>query len=497
MALKRDQLDRKLPVPPKYFLIRVGAEFIRESEEATKPHCGRGSVNGKASERAAVSSGANSVRFPPDLVDSYFEELLHSPTCQCTGTLAQGGEGSEIGAVHALSFRSTGGHIFRHDGGKREIPEKTRLRAASGDPAGNLTRFALVGGGWSNHHTTAAPCGIVESSRWLSAVSVIGTIVSSGDELCSGFEWPHRQGSETPGPAPVTDVEWPAFSRVPLRLTGRSFSCHHLSAPLEVPSEWSDYSPPTYAIRVRFPVGSLLDVRARESYWTMPLFGGFFFLSRGSPRFLPRALHSGAAPCSPHFTLTGSQDLEVKSHSILSHATPHFSGVLDGKRSRTMIIVSCHRVGDYASPELLLKSCLWTLECCRESGLDLIKARGLAGNRAVSTHWLSAVTVECNDWTSILQEVSNTQPFVSEDKNNALEPPVRLSAGAATKRAKAKVGPSRDWWGPRAKPNIGPLRRAKTRVHTAFAAFVERLQSGDGLAAFPGPTPISERSREI
>ncbi|KAJ8890868.1 hypothetical protein PR048_010377 [Dryococelus australis] len=62
------------------------------------------------------------------------------------------------------------------------------------------------------------------------------------------------------------------------------------------------------AIRVRFPAGSRTDFRMQELRWTMPLVGGF---SRGPPVY--PALHSGATPQSRHFTLIGSQDLDVKS----------------------------------------------------------------------------------------------------------------------------------------------------------------------------------------
>ncbi|KAJ8872282.1 hypothetical protein PR048_025884 [Dryococelus australis] len=44
--------------------------------------------------------------------------------------------------------------------------------------------------------------------------------------------------------------------------------------------QWLDYSPPTKAIRVRFPAGLLHDFRMRDSCRTMSLVDGF---SRGSP----------------------------------------------------------------------------------------------------------------------------------------------------------------------------------------------------------------------
>ncbi|KAJ8886471.1 hypothetical protein PR048_012682 [Dryococelus australis] len=45
-------------------------------------------------------------------------------------------------------------------------------------------------------------------------------------------------------------------------------------------AQWLAHSPPTTAIRVRSPAGTLPGPRMWESYWTMPLPGG---LSRGTP----------------------------------------------------------------------------------------------------------------------------------------------------------------------------------------------------------------------
>ncbi|KAJ8867470.1 hypothetical protein PR048_031272 [Dryococelus australis] len=61
------------------------------------------------------------------------------------------------------------------------------------------------------------------------------------------------------------------------------------------------------------------DFRKWESCHTMSLVGGF---SRGS--LVAPPLHSKAAPYSPHFTLTGSQDLTVKSRpKLFTHSLTH------------------------------------------------------------------------------------------------------------------------------------------------------------------------------
>ncbi|KAJ8894645.1 hypothetical protein PR048_007309 [Dryococelus australis] len=81
------------------------------------------------------------------------------------------------------------------------------------------------------------------------------------------------------------------------------------------------------------------DFRMWESYQAMPLVGGFF---RGSPVSPP--FNSGAIPYSPHFTLIGSQDLNVKSHPNLSHrqnkSDIHRTGM--DNTSRLRIDVSGH-----------------------------------------------------------------------------------------------------------------------------------------------------------
>ncbi|KAJ8866347.1 hypothetical protein PR048_032190 [Dryococelus australis] len=67
------------------------------------------------------------------------------------------------------------------------------------------------------------------------------------------------------------------------------------------------YSPPTKAVRVQSPAGSLrifaCGNRAGRCRWSADFIGDLPF----SPPF-----HSGAAPYSPYFTLIGSQDLDVK-----------------------------------------------------------------------------------------------------------------------------------------------------------------------------------------
>ncbi|KAJ8886048.1 hypothetical protein PR048_012254 [Dryococelus australis] len=78
--------------------------------------------------------------------------------------------------------------------------------------------------------------------------------------------------------------------------------------------DWLDCSPPTKANRVQSPAESLQDFRKWESCRTMLLVGGF---SWGFP-VSPPPLHSGAAPCSPHFTLIVSQHLVVNSCPNLS-----------------------------------------------------------------------------------------------------------------------------------------------------------------------------------
>ncbi|KAJ8875229.1 hypothetical protein PR048_023124 [Dryococelus australis] len=96
-------------------------------------------------------------------------------------------------------------------------------------------------------------------------------------------------------------------------------------------------SSPTKADRVQSPAGPLPDFRKRESCRTMPLVGGF---SRALP--FPSALHSAAAPLSPHFTFIGSQDLVVKSPQI-SQLNPNFVGELPTNRSKhlKMIFLLC------------------------------------------------------------------------------------------------------------------------------------------------------------
>ncbi|KAJ8866589.1 hypothetical protein PR048_032448 [Dryococelus australis] len=77
---------------------------------------------------------------------------------------------------------------------------------------------------------------------------------------------------------------------------------------------WLDYSPPSQANRILFPAGSLPDFRVRELCRTIPLAGGRVFLGISS---FPTLLHYGAAPCTPRFTLIGSQDLDVRSRPKL------------------------------------------------------------------------------------------------------------------------------------------------------------------------------------
>ncbi|KAJ8895487.1 hypothetical protein PR048_000820 [Dryococelus australis] len=89
---------------------------------------------------------------------------------------------------------------------------------------------------------------------------------------------------------------------IPLAVRHRIVFHHDGAAP-----HFHHHSPPSKANRVRLLSESLPDLRTWESSRTMPLVGWF---SRGSP--VSPALHYGAGPFSPRFTLIGSQDTDVR-----------------------------------------------------------------------------------------------------------------------------------------------------------------------------------------
>ncbi|KAJ8882741.1 hypothetical protein PR048_014554 [Dryococelus australis] len=85
-------------------------------------------------------------------------------------------------------------------------------------------------------------------------------------------------------------------------------------------------SPPTKTNRVQPLTGSLPGFRKWESFWTIPLVGGF---SRGDLLF-PPSLHYGAAPHAPHFTLHRLSSPDVKSRpNLFTHSLKNEDRWLD------------------------------------------------------------------------------------------------------------------------------------------------------------------------
>ncbi|KAJ8875873.1 hypothetical protein PR048_023780 [Dryococelus australis] len=83
-------------------------------------------------------------------------------------------------------------------------------------------------------------------------------------------------------------------------------------------AQWLGLSPPTTAIRIQYPAGSLPDFRMWESCWTIPLAGGF---SRGTPvspalAFQRRSILGSHFMSCPVMTDTYGSRLESP-HSIL------------------------------------------------------------------------------------------------------------------------------------------------------------------------------------
>ncbi|KAJ8866049.1 hypothetical protein PR048_033573 [Dryococelus australis] len=118
------------------------------------------------------------------------------------------------------------------------------------------------------------------------------------------------------GSQDLADEAYSVAERVGVECVARnSCVCYCRRQPAtEKDGGWINYFPPTYAKRVRFPADSLLDFRTWKSCRTIPLVELFDSpvrgVSRGSPP--PPPCIPGAAPYSPHFALTGSQDLDVE-----------------------------------------------------------------------------------------------------------------------------------------------------------------------------------------
>ncbi|KAJ8878805.1 hypothetical protein PR048_019391 [Dryococelus australis] len=86
--------------------------------------------------------------------------------------------------------------------------------------------------------------------------------------------------------------------------------------------------------------GSLPDTRPWLSCRTMPLVGRDFL---GDLPF-PPPLHSGAAPCSPRFTLTGSQHLDIKDRPYISTPLPYRYPIKLRYARLTILTSAGHRV---------------------------------------------------------------------------------------------------------------------------------------------------------
>ncbi|KAJ8867364.1 hypothetical protein PR048_031165 [Dryococelus australis] len=159
------------------------------------------------------------------------------------------------------------------------------------------------------------------------------------------------------------------------------------------------YSPPTNANRVQSPAGSP-DFRKWESCRTIPLVGGF---SRGSADSPAPSFRCCSILTST--TLLGSQDLDVKSRQISSlfHFLCGWSSRLTPPLHfciRTFCGVAVVYPG-HLHAYLLIAGDLTKFASSVTCRID---STVLWTNMPVSAaHWLSAVTVEGDYWTTVLQ----------------------------------------------------------------------------------------------
>ncbi|KAJ8891135.1 hypothetical protein PR048_010649 [Dryococelus australis] len=159
---------------------------------------------------------------------------------------------------------------------------------------------------------------ILEKTRRAAASS--GTIPT-----CENPEWHSEQAKRLSLDRQHTRSVAPDFRKWETCLTLRSAAEFRRVTGAETPAarlriseaavvKWSHYSPPTYTNRASIPGGVAPGLsRARIVPDDDAGSGGF---SRGSP--VPPPLYSGAAPYTPHFTLVGSQHLDVKGHPNFS-----------------------------------------------------------------------------------------------------------------------------------------------------------------------------------
>ncbi|KAJ8893711.1 hypothetical protein PR048_006311 [Dryococelus australis] len=272
-----------------------------------------------------------------------------------------------------LSFRSTesevewiGRQLRNAKRGKLEIPEKTRRLAASSSKIAGLAKIpehrkqglCLIGycalrkvPCWSGHLLASEIAGADWRSEFrnVDVYSRISNSLSCAKAALKGMRtrtMPRRRVNSRRRPAPMHGgLRAPVASPI-AQVNHHASGVHHgqgcgldsrgrssrgrtaelveaksRDATMEVIDDGVatacllhvyqiERSPPTKANRVRLPAGSPPDFRWQESCRTIPLVGRGF--SGGSPVSSAIALHFGAAPFSPHFTLIVCQDPDAK-----------------------------------------------------------------------------------------------------------------------------------------------------------------------------------------
>ncbi|KAJ8895352.1 hypothetical protein PR048_000684 [Dryococelus australis] len=245
----------------------------------------------------------------------------------------------------AIEGEVTYGAAPEYKGGwKREILEKTRRPAASsstiptcenvitppritlGSPLWKMSSLSTT---LPRPHHIGGMCGWLMNTQCLIAIAIAITEGDSSEVAyalrallpVNGFISATPDLGSTPHPTPLAT----SGARLPVcrrsrGLRSRPTQCCQFSG---FPSySRLDCSPPTKANRVQPLAASLPDFRKWESCRAMPLVGEFTREFPVSP-----ALHSGAAPFSPRFTLIGSQDLILGARSM-NHELPSSLGRL-------------------------------------------------------------------------------------------------------------------------------------------------------------------------
>ncbi|KAJ8881441.1 hypothetical protein PR048_017922 [Dryococelus australis] len=277
--------------PPTSGIVRYDSHVQKSG--ATPAEIKSGSPRWEASSRSAKSSIEPSIQAAMQASVECFKEspiVAHGLYEVKWRRVPVGKSGDIWTAVDVIVLRADEGEANEYvaapegnGGGKQEIPEKLRRPAASSGTIPTcenpgVTRQGIEPDGGISPRIELH---LTRTTREHAARAAGSYVNNSGRCLAVQLGTTRRLTRRFWKDATVRQFECSSGDVVAAGWSLTSFRhCCSVTPPLALPEQGLAHLPPTTAIRVRSPAGSLPDLCMWESCWTMPLASGF---SRGTP----------------------------------------------------------------------------------------------------------------------------------------------------------------------------------------------------------------------